>query len=1620
LSQALLADIGLSNKVNVCGKEAPGAPTITTVELSGGATASVTFIAPISNGGSVITSYTAIAMPGGITGVIEQSGSGTIRVDGLKPTTTYTFTVVANNLAGDSDPSATSKTLTTKDLPGTPTIGAAIVNGATKALVTFTAPASDGGSPIIRYTAIATPGGARGDLYQAGSGAIAISGLDPETTYRFTIFAANDLGESKPSTESASITTDAPSYTFACGKNATYTITDGVVRDAANCSGELILSNKARSIGAQAFMNSKINSISIPNSVTEFEYLSFFGASDLQTINIPSSVINIGEIAFIYSKISSFIVDPDNQVYSSVDGVLYNKDKTKLIAFPVTKTFGNWSIPTGVTELSPSAFGFVQTLTSLVIPEGVKTLGANLLRGSQNLSKISIPSTVTEFDTNIFDNATSKFSEISVAASNPSYSTVDGVLYNKDLTTLLKFPPQKNIQTFVVPSTVRVIGKEAFSGNSGLKTLSLGNNVTTIETGAFQGMSSLKVLNITASVTSIVVQNLFGYTMPSAINISSANPNYSSLDGVLYNKDKTTLLLYPSSKNETSFTIPSSVKTINSSAFDSAKLMSVIMPNSVTTIGDYAFANMTQLRKIIFSDNLTSIGIGAFSRSNDILSYIYCGSNDVGLANKPNGCGKAVPDAPTVEVAFAMETSTAYVSFTAPISDGGSPVLSYTVVSAPEGITSTLYQATSGTFSLSGLSPSTTYSFKVIATNAVGDSVASASTAPITTDDYKFTFGCGVNATYTIINGVAGNGGSCSGDIVLSSKATEIGVDAFRGSKITSIAMPGVRVISSGAFSETKLLKSVTIPSTVVSIAAAESYLEKGLRYWGPFDSSNIARINVDYKNPEFSSVDGVLFNKDKTVLLRFPEGKDASKWSIPSGVTSIGGSAFLNVNTLTKLSIPEGVTSIGYKITDSALNLVEISIPSTLTKSEAVNRIIFNNPRVTRIDVSLQNPDYSSVDGVLFNKDKTILERFPEGKDASAWIIPGGVTSIGEYAFAYVNSLIKLQIPEGVLSIPANIADSAQNLKEVVLPSTVALGRNYGNGADAIYYFLFNNPLWERITVAANNPYYKSVDGVLYNKDATTLLRFPEGKNVNGWSMPSTVKTIGQDAFAKVSSLTTFEIPEGVNDVDFGIAPWSSNLTEIFIPSTTRLWDIRSSTYENTSLKAFRVAASNPYYTAIDGVLYNKDVTTLLRFPAAKSTHSWVIPGTVTEIGSGAFMDSMIQKLTIPKGVTTIGNDAFSYMYQLEHLIIPDTVTSIEGVVAYQTRKLNSFNYCGTHLSPSQLATAGFFGKLNVCGKSVPSAPTVGVATATGTTTATVSFVQSATAGSYPIDSYTATAIPGGVSVSVNQVGSGVFEFTGLTPATSYVISIVATSLAGDSVPSQAVTVRTNKMTAVIAAFDNKTGLFAGSPIAITAPASASAGAWSYASSDASVVSVDGSNLVINKVGSVTITATQAATDSYLATTKTFTVTIDPIAPTLGAFAPITINFTNTPTALVPPSSSSDGAWSYVLTNATIGGVSNGAIIATKAGTSILTATQAATGNYLGSQITTTVEIKPSVSVTLSKRVITISLKGATGKVLINGKAAKIGKNTVTPGKKIVSITVAGKEIFKKSFTVK
>lgn len=188
----------------------PGAPTIGTATSTGSTSATVSYTAPASNGGAAITSYTAISTPGNITGTLSQSGSGIITVNGLSPSTTYTFKVKATNSVGDSAYSSSTSSITTGSaatVPGAPTIGSVIATGQTTATVAFNAPASNGGAAITSYTAISTPGNITGTISQSGSGTINITGLTAGTSYTFKVKATNSVGDSSYSADSSSITT---------------------------------------------------------------------------------------------------------------------------------------------------------------------------------------------------------------------------------------------------------------------------------------------------------------------------------------------------------------------------------------------------------------------------------------------------------------------------------------------------------------------------------------------------------------------------------------------------------------------------------------------------------------------------------------------------------------------------------------------------------------------------------------------------------------------------------------------------------------------------------------------------------------------------------------------------------------------------------------------------------------------------------------------------------------------------------------------------------------------------------------------------------------------------------------------------------------------------------------------------------------------------------------------------------------------------------------------------------------------------------------------------------------------------------------------------------------------
>ena len=217
----------------------------------------------------------------------------------------------------------------------------------------------------------------------------------------------------------------------------------------------------------------------------------------------------------------------------------------------------------------------------------VTKINSSALNYLYNIISVTIPNTIKDIGSNPFHNCT-KLESINVSSSNNYYSSINGVLYNKNQTSIIAYPINKQDASFTVPNTVTTI--DGFEGNKNLRTIVIPESVTNIINRALENCESLK-----------------------NINVDSNNPNYSSLNGVLYNKNRTILVTYPAGKTETTFTIPNSVKTIDDFAFSGAEsLISINIPSSVTKISSYAFVNCSSLESISIPNGITIIETGTF------------------------------------------------------------------------------------------------------------------------------------------------------------------------------------------------------------------------------------------------------------------------------------------------------------------------------------------------------------------------------------------------------------------------------------------------------------------------------------------------------------------------------------------------------------------------------------------------------------------------------------------------------------------------------------------------------------------------------------------------------------------------------------------------------------------------------------------------------------------------------------------------------------------------------------------------------------------------------------------------------------------------------------------------
>ena len=255
----------------------------------------------------------------------------------------------------------------------------------------------------------------------------------------------------------------------------------------------------------------------------------------------------------------------------------YSVDGDSVTVTEYTGEGGDVFIPSEIDGKKVTAIGEFafesSDLTSVTIPDTVTSIGWEAFRYCRSLKSVTLPDSVTDFGWETFKGCSS-------------------------------------LKSITLPVSVKTISTEMFMDCGSLESVTVSDSVTTIENEAFAGCGSLKSVTIGKGVTELAVDAFHGCSNLTDIKVDKNNTTYCSVDGVIYSKDITALILCPSGK--TSITIPDTVKSIGSSSFSGSALTSIDIPDGVTSIDSYAFKNSQNLKNVNIPESVTDIGEEAF------------------------------------------------------------------------------------------------------------------------------------------------------------------------------------------------------------------------------------------------------------------------------------------------------------------------------------------------------------------------------------------------------------------------------------------------------------------------------------------------------------------------------------------------------------------------------------------------------------------------------------------------------------------------------------------------------------------------------------------------------------------------------------------------------------------------------------------------------------------------------------------------------------------------------------------------------------------------------------------------------------------------------------------------
>ena len=427
------------------------------------------------------------------------------------------------------------------------------------------------------------------------------------------------------------------------------------------CSGltELVFSESLRTIGAHAFHYCQdLTSITCYNTTPPNVGTSAFANTD-ETIPVyvPAEALssyqsnagwsvftNLQAIAVNEFTVGGLTYEVTDQIAKTVEVINFTDELPSTVTIPPTVSYGGKNYT--VTAIASDAFYQNQTITEITISEGITSIGDYTFNKCVALTTVNIPARLTYMGEYVFDGCTS-LTQINVDEANTAYCSENGVLFNKEKTTLLCYPAGKPETDYTIPSSVTVIGKNAFSNCVALTTLTIPAGVTTIESYAFYDCPGFTKMTVLATVPPTIVDEDVFYNVnfdipvyvPAAslaayqaaavwkeFNLQAIVTEFT-VDGLTYNitdaDARTVEIIGYTTGLPDVLDIPATVTNnginynVTSIGADAIwgidDLTEVSIPNSITTIGENVFWACYYMTKVTIGSGVTSIGAGAFA-----------------------------------------------------------------------------------------------------------------------------------------------------------------------------------------------------------------------------------------------------------------------------------------------------------------------------------------------------------------------------------------------------------------------------------------------------------------------------------------------------------------------------------------------------------------------------------------------------------------------------------------------------------------------------------------------------------------------------------------------------------------------------------------------------------------------------------------------------------------------------------------------------------------------------------------------------------------------------------------------------------------------------------------------